>query len=786
MLGAGTCNTPQRGSPYHHISPALILLCSSYVGLVRSLSAVLNDSWLDVRELTPGDRVTQEIAHAAATVRCLVIFFSYEYLRSVNCTLEFLTALRYRSLPQRTIILLEALSPRMRPVRALSVDEARVVADLLTEAIPGLIIAYSVPELLDIIDRQCVRAADDAGISTTIAWWTKHGKARINRVTERIRVVPPLLHDQMRHYWSVVCSCRRRRRGDVAGGFSLIRGDGSKVKWYRPPDSAALTMMAVICVEALVYAHMFLYCAPGMSELVANDPSFRDSCLPSSIFLYTVSLLPFAMVVLQFCVNMRADATHLHDSILLPLNVAAHSSGVRAVLDRVHRAERMPFASLLQTVRAARSLLRLDTAPSLTSRMDTMDATNSSRDGFSIVFVTSNVPCATFVTIASNMSDFVTNRAIGISSSTIRICDLPAAARRMAIYVFFLDSTDSVDTFYRRVHCAPVQFRRTSQIGSVGVRPQAAWPTCQIVVLCHADVIKTPDDPGTNNRGGRRPDPSAARIATPNVATSAAPLQSVGPAASSRNDRISSSSSRDEDVATVVEAADAAGVAFTLDDAPRQQFNVTTPTVPSRSAVSSQHAPSSMNNDGRALPLPMLPSPSGYDLCVSRVVSPVDRVPPHLSPYPRAKPGSPLSSHGPRAMEDLPCPGTRSSSVHQVEVHLPPLPLDRAAPPSTPGYRRRAQRLSILPPPAAAAEAVCGSATASRAFSAHSPVALLSPNTSRVRDLRGRWRRALISAMRQLPRHRLHLALGRTPPIALDLPATGADGFLSPHLRAVC
>ena len=67
---------------------------SRYVSLVRSLSVVLADCWLDVRELTPGDRVTQEIAHAAATARCLIIFFSYEYLRSVNCTLEFLPALR--------------------------------------------------------------------------------------------------------------------------------------------------------------------------------------------------------------------------------------------------------------------------------------------------------------------------------------------------------------------------------------------------------------------------------------------------------------------------------------------------------------------------------------------------------------------------------------------------------------------------------------------------------------------------------------------------------------------
>ena len=127
-------------------------MCSRYVPLVRSLSVILVDCWLDVRELTPGDLVTQEIAHAAATVRCLVIFFSYEYLRSVNCTLEFLTALRYRGSPQQTIILLEALderppAPPPGSSPPLSREEAAAVRDLLLRSVPGLRVATNIPEV---------------------------------------------------------------------------------------------------------------------------------------------------------------------------------------------------------------------------------------------------------------------------------------------------------------------------------------------------------------------------------------------------------------------------------------------------------------------------------------------------------------------------------------------------------------------------------------------------------------------------------------------------------------
>lgn len=258
---------------------------------MRSLSVILGDCWLDVRELAPGDRVTREIALAAATVRCLVIFFSYEYLRSVNCTLELLTALRYRASPQRTVILIESPNDgSVFPSKAMPLTDAEVqsVAEVLAIAIPGLIVARSIGELLDVLDKNCIRVTDEAGVSTTIEWWARYGRARISRVGKHVRVVPPILQPKLTRSWALFYTCYRRRKGDVAGGFSLISGDGSLIRTYRPLDAPAITMIAVLCVELLVYAHMFVYCSPDVAALTVGRIWFAGSCLPTSSFNYVV------------------------------------------------------------------------------------------------------------------------------------------------------------------------------------------------------------------------------------------------------------------------------------------------------------------------------------------------------------------------------------------------------------------------------------------------------------------------------------------------------------------
>lgn len=207
---------------------------------------------------------------------------------------------------------------------------------------------------------------------------------------------------------------------------------------------------------------------------------------------------------------MKADASHIHDEILLPLNVAAHSASLRAVLNRIpDKADdgrpAFSFAELLTVVHeskdeggvpdsAASSPASAESNPprhhNPLSRAAPSRRSLTPNEGFSIIFVTSDVPRQVFSMFAEKMSDFITNYAVGIATSTIKVSAVPDFARRLAVYVFLLDSASSVDTFYRRVHCAPA-------------RDSIPWPTRQIVVLCHTDVLKTRGPPAPPER--RRP-----------------------------------------------------------------------------------------------------------------------------------------------------------------------------------------------------------------------------------------------------------------------------------------
>ena len=215
-------------------------------------------------------------------VHSLVIFFSYEYLRSVNCTLEFLVALRYRGHPQRTVILLEAIgeevSGKSSIGKALTSAEAHAVADILRRAVPGLLVATSVDQLLTMLDENCVRATTKEDTAAVIEWWALHGSAQTARSPSDVKVIPPLLRRQLKHYWSCICSCSRRSPGDVAGGFALLSGDSKRVSWYRPPDPASLAMLGVIGVQVLLHAHMFIYCLPAIIALTSGVPAFAGSC----------------------------------------------------------------------------------------------------------------------------------------------------------------------------------------------------------------------------------------------------------------------------------------------------------------------------------------------------------------------------------------------------------------------------------------------------------------------------------------------------------------------------
>ena len=133
--------------------------------------------------------------------------------------------------------------------KGLTAKEAREVADILKRAVPGLFVATSVDELLTVLDEHFVRSTTKDDTAKVIEWWAMHGSAQTMRAPNGMKVIPPLLRQQLRHYWSCLCSCTSRMPGDVAGGFALLSGDGMRVSWYRPPDPATLAMIGVLFVQ---------------------------------------------------------------------------------------------------------------------------------------------------------------------------------------------------------------------------------------------------------------------------------------------------------------------------------------------------------------------------------------------------------------------------------------------------------------------------------------------------------------------------------------------------------
>lgn len=166
--------------------------------------------------------------------------------------------------------------------------------------------------------------------------------------------------------------------------------------------------------------------------------------------------------------------------------MAAHSGSLRSSIPLEEARKRFSIFDLLPAALAANRASREESTPIAhrsrrqTSRASTFNhLSTESAEGFSVVFVTSEAPRESSVMFATNVSDFLTNHAVGIVTRTISVAALPQAARRLTVYVFLLDTPASVDAFYRHVHCATVRTAR------------APWPTCQIVIICHADVLRT-------------------------------------------------------------------------------------------------------------------------------------------------------------------------------------------------------------------------------------------------------------------------------------------------------
>lgn len=94
--------------------------------------------------------------------------------------------MRYRGRPQQTIILLEAIGDdaagRQITGSALTAAEARAVAQIIAQAIPGVFVATSIDELLTMLDLHAVRSTTKDDTARVVEWWALHGTAQTRRV----------------------------------------------------------------------------------------------------------------------------------------------------------------------------------------------------------------------------------------------------------------------------------------------------------------------------------------------------------------------------------------------------------------------------------------------------------------------------------------------------------------------------------------------------------------------------------------------------------------------------
>lgn len=419
---------------------------------------------------------------------------------------------------------------------------------------------------------------------------------------------------------------------------------------------------------------------------------------------------------------MKADPANLHDQILLPLNVAAHAGGVGVPDD----------APLRQTFSFAKFL-----TPRVSQQRHVSLTKRSVDTGFWVVFVTSDHPCDLFAKFAATMGDFLMNHAAGIVTKTIPFSALPAVARRLTIYVFLLDNHDSVDLFYRRVHCAPPVTR--SSLGSdQSPRIMDAWPTSQILVACQADVLKQ-----------KKPAPGVV-IAPPADPVPAKYATSFKSTKSSTAARASSQQLSPDSVSVYDEHVEHSSIVTVSPDAPqlrdtsfsnseRRGGNAHRPD--EDSAVSPRNTARSRGHTARAkIKITRLPGPS-------------------------------------RPARDPPVAAwTRSSpALLRAEEADPQV---SASPSST---ERAALKTSAERPASSAAKSTRELKETTRTRSA--PPANAKPLDKRSTALRMKWRRAILNVMRILKRKRLNSI--RTTPVVLDLPVHDEAGNLSQHLKTV-
>jgi len=141
---------------------------SRYLQLVRQLSAMLPDCWLDADRLAPGDPIPAETVAAARHARVVIHFVTCEFVRSTNCVPEICTSIRHRRWPQLTVVFVDDDACNCREAGGVAGGSGRCefvrerlgddVAALMRMADPtSITVVRSVWQLLRYLDEHVLR-----------------------------------------------------------------------------------------------------------------------------------------------------------------------------------------------------------------------------------------------------------------------------------------------------------------------------------------------------------------------------------------------------------------------------------------------------------------------------------------------------------------------------------------------------------------------------------------------------------------------------------------------------
>ena len=276
----------------------------------RTLARAVPDCWLDTRHIVSPGHIPRASTSVATHCSGLLLLLTPSYLSSPNCCAEIVCAALFRP-PSMfvTVALIEISSEGgFSPI-----DAARI-SNLLSRL--GIPTVSTVPELLYFIDKHMLHASTTTELTRTVGWWRRYSKPR-QRIAQGLELMSP----QQRRVGKriLLCGPRVHGGGAVVAGCDHIAGDGSAVGRIRRITCQQKGALLAAVVGFLMFGlPFFFWINRNLPPLNAPGNHLR------SVFYWCPNVVLAVVAFSVFQSSSGLDARHLHDPVLLPLNVAAY------------------------------------------------------------------------------------------------------------------------------------------------------------------------------------------------------------------------------------------------------------------------------------------------------------------------------------------------------------------------------------------------------------------------------------------------------------------------------